>query len=44
MSVYEIHKYAGEFTGDYTCQWFAGKKLEKGRFTEESLTNTNPKP
>ncbi|EOZ1524962.1 YodC family protein [Enterobacter asburiae] len=44
MSVYEIHKFGGAFTGDYTCQWFAGKKLEKGRFTEESLTNTNPKP
>lgn len=44
MSVYEIHKYGGDFTGDYTCQWFAGKKLEKGRFAEESLTSTNPKP
>lgn len=21
----------------YTCQWFAGKKLEQGRFPEESL-------
>ena len=22
----------------YTCQWFAGKKLERGRFRKESLT------
>lgn len=27
----------GEFTGVYTCQWFAGKKLDQGRFPEESL-------
>ncbi|HAP3241680.1 TPA: DUF2158 domain-containing protein [Escherichia coli] len=44
MSVYEIHEFGGSFTGTYTCQWFAGKKLEKGLFAEESLTNTNPKP
>ncbi|MGX2949251.1 YodC family protein, partial [Frederiksenia canicola] len=31
----------GEFNGDYTCQWFAGKKLEKGRFPEESLESVN---
>lgn len=23
--------------GDYRCQWFAGKKLESGRFPEQSL-------
>lgn len=22
---------------DYTCQWFAGKKLESGHFEEDSL-------
>ena len=33
-----------EFTGEYDCQWFAGKKLERGTFPEESLTNSNPKP
>ncbi|EAA3915814.1 TPA: DUF2158 domain-containing protein [Salmonella enterica] len=44
MSVFDIQKYGGAFTGNYTCQWFAGKKLEKGIFAEESLTNTNPKP
>lgn len=32
------------FTGDYYCQWFAGKKAERSRFPEESLTTTNPKP
>lgn len=32
------------FNGKYTCQWFAGKKLDKGTFPEESLTATNPKP
>ncbi len=26
-----------EFTGHYDCQWFAGKKLDSGRFPEESL-------
>nr|DAR03073.1 MAG TPA: putative small protein [Inoviridae sp.] len=30
-----------EFNGYYTCQWFAGKKLEKGRFPEESLESVN---
>ena len=33
-----------DFTGEYDCQWFAGKKLERGTFPEESLTTTNPKP
>ncbi|KVD35701.1 hypothetical protein WI84_16365 [Burkholderia ubonensis] len=23
--------------GDYSCQWFAGKKLEQGQFREDSL-------
>ena len=26
-----------EFRGYYNCQWFAGKKLDSGRFPEESL-------
>lgn len=26
-----------EFNGYYSCQWFAGKKLESGVFPEESL-------
>ncbi|MCH2000356.1 DUF2158 domain-containing protein [Acinetobacter seifertii] len=26
-----------EFNGIYCCQWFAGKKLDSGKFPEESL-------
>lgn len=26
----------------YTCQWFAGKKLESGHFKEESLKPVKP--
>lgn len=26
----------------YTCQWFAGKKLEKGYFKEASLERKTP--
>lgn len=26
------------FTGTYYAQWFAGKKIDKSRFPEESLT------
>lgn len=26
-----------EFSGNYRCQWFAGKKLENGVFPEQSL-------
>lgn len=26
-----------QFNGFYACQWFAGKKLEEGRFREPSL-------
>jgi len=26
-----------EFSGSYTCQWFAGKKLDSGVFPQESL-------
>lgn len=33
-----------EFTGDYYCQWFSGRKQERARFPEESLTQINPKP
>lgn len=46
MSVYNILTGLGDtgFNGNYKCQWFAGKKLENGNFSEESLTATNPKP
>ena len=38
MTVKEvITNYHDEFTGDYRCQWFAGKKLDSGVFPEESL-------
>lgn len=39
-----IFNHADKFMGSYKCQWFAGKKLENGRFEEETLTLTNPKP
>jgi uncharacterized protein YodC (DUF2158 family) len=26
-----------EFSGNYRCQWFAGKKLDMGTFPQESL-------
>lgn len=29
--------------GYYTCQWFAGKKLESGNFPEDSLEPRDPK-
>lgn len=45
MAVQEpIHNTYGDFTGDYWCQWFAGRKQERAKFPEESLTATNPKP
>lgn len=28
--------------GQYTCQWFAGKKLESGNFKEASLERKTP--
>ena len=44
MTVREVHisdgygsLEEGAFTGKYTCQWFAGKKLDSGVFPEESL-------
>lgn len=27
----------------YTCQWFAGKKLEQGEFPEAALVKVEPK-
>jgi uncharacterized protein YodC (DUF2158 family) len=45
MSVSEVeYDYHDKYTGYYRCQWFAGKKLDGGKFPEESLTTTNPKP
>lgn len=30
-----------DFTGNYRCQWFAGKKLDNGVFPQESLLPVN---
>lgn len=27
----------------YTCQWFAGKKLDQGQFKEDQLVSAEPK-
>ncbi len=35
MAVMNVHIEGGQ--GDYTCQWFAGKKLSSGFFKEDSL-------
>ncbi|MFV9068720.1 DUF2158 domain-containing protein [Serratia fonticola] len=32
-----------QFTGEYSCQWFAGKKLSRGSFPEEALAPSLPK-
>ena len=39
MAVKEVvnNRNDGEFSGNYRCQWFAGKKLDRGEFPEESL-------
>lgn len=40
MTVYKVQKNSlnnNEFNGHYTCQWFAGKKLDQGNFAQESL-------
>ncbi|MEN8368415.1 DUF2158 domain-containing protein [Acinetobacter bereziniae] len=38
MAVKSLSKDTRErFTGIYECQWFAGKKLDRGLFPEENL-------
>lgn len=32
------------YDSEVICQWFAGKKLEQGRFDPESLVKSPPKP
>lgn len=44
MAIQEARVFGSEFTGDYWCQWFSGRKHERAAFPEESLTTTNPKP
>ncbi|WP_305838743.1 YodC family protein [Photobacterium leiognathi] len=33
----EDRDYNGNWKGTYECQWFAGKKLERGSFPHDSL-------
>ncbi|HHR6132282.1 TPA: YodC family protein [Providencia alcalifaciens] len=33
----DVHTGDLKFDGAYTCQWFAGKKLDSGKFPEASL-------
>lgn len=46
MTVKDVgsHFSSKEFTGNYTCQWFAGKKLDTGSFPEESLVDVSSEP
>ena len=39
MTVCKLHEdvITRKFDGTYQCQWFAGKKLDKGNFPEDSL-------
>lgn len=37
-----VRNLPSELTKTYTCQWFAGKKLESGHFAEESLDTAVP--
>lgn len=34
---------ASEESNEYYCSWFAGKKLEDGRFSEETIELVSPK-
>ncbi|MNM47147.1 hypothetical protein D3C81_581100 [compost metagenome] len=46
MAVQTVHlRYqTSDRSGDLTCQWFAGKKLEKGQFPAASLELVEPEP
>lgn len=37
MTVHSRVDHSLGVSGNYTCQWFAGKKLERGVFPRESL-------
>lgn len=42
MTVQEaINNMNGQETGKYWCQWFAGKKLERGNFPGESIEHVS---
>jgi uncharacterized protein YodC (DUF2158 family) len=38
------HQYDDDDDYEYQCQWFAGKKLESGRFPEAGLEPASVKP
>ncbi len=44
MAVHMVEKTGGEPNGWVSCQWFAGKKLDNGRFPIESLLVVIPEP
>ncbi len=37
-----VQREPSELNNYYTCQWFAGKKLESGTFKEDSLKPVKP--
>jgi len=41
--VMSVRLVPGEEGRNYTCQWFAGKKLDQGDFKEEQLIAAAPK-
>lgn len=46
MSVLEVHapsQYTENKHYQYRCQWFAGKKLERGFFSEQGLLKVTSK-
>ncbi|VVQ34501.1 DUF2158 domain-containing protein [Pseudomonas fluorescens] len=44
MAVHSVELRSGEPNGWVNCQWFAGKKLDSGRFPIESLDVVVPEP
>lgn len=44
MAVHSVEKNGGAPNGWVNCQWFAGKKLDIGRFPIESLVVVLPEP
>ncbi len=41
--VMTVQGYASSVGDDYMCQWFAGKKLERGKFPPSSLKKVDAK-
>ena len=42
--VMTVHSVPKAMAPSYTCQWFAGKKLERGQFQFEELQRAEPQP